>query len=228
MKNWIGLLAVALLALVTTMTTRAEVVREENPYILLEKVAKNTFERIEQDREKINEDLDHLRVIIRQELLPYVDNVYAAKRVLGRNLKDTTEEQRQEFYTVFRDYLIATYGRAFTRYDEDKHKVEFADPRRFDGNSRMVEVKTQLIEDGREPIRIEFKMRYDDDDKLWKAYDMVVEGVSLLSSKQAEISSVIRSRGIDGTIELLREKANEPMQPYEDGAGDLKTGNSSS
>lgn len=226
MKNWISLLAVAVLALVTTMTARAEVVREENPYILLEKVAKNTFERIEQDREKIDKDLDHLRVIIREELLPYVDNVYAAKRVLGRNLKDTTEEQRQEFYNVFRDYLIATYGRAFTRYDEDKHKVEFADPRRFDGDSRMVEVKTQLIEQGgREPIRIEFKMRYDDDDNLWKAYDMVVEGVSLLSSKQAEISSVIRSRGIDGTIKLLREKANEPMQPYEDGADELEAGN---
>lgn len=228
MKNWINLLAIAVLAMTTTITARAEVVREENPYVLLEKVAKNTFERIEADREKINEDLDYLRVIIREELLPYVDNVYAAKRVLGRNLKDTTEEQRQEFYNVFRDYLIATYGRAFTRYDEDKHKVEFGDPRRFNSDSKMVEVKTRLIEQGREPIRIEFKMRYDDNDNLWKAYDMVVEGVSLLSSKQAEISSVIRSRGIDGTIELLREKANEPMQPYEEGAEELAPENSSS
>ncbi|KFZ31207.1 organic solvent ABC transporter [Pseudidiomarina salinarum] len=228
MKNWISLLVVAVLAMTTMATARAEIVREENPYFLLEKVAKNTFERIEADREKIDKDLDYLRVIIREELLPYVDNVYAAKRVLGRNLKDTTEEQRQEFYNVFRDYLIATYGRAFTRYDEDKHTVEFGDARRFEGDSKMVEVKTRLIEQGREPIRIEFKMRYDDDENLWKAYDMVVEGVSLLSSKQAEISSVIRSRGIDGTIELLREKANEPMQPYEEGAGDLKTDSSSS
>ena len=175
----LALIAVLTLGLAST-PAHADLIRDENPYLLLEKVANQTFDRIGADRQLISEDLDYLRVIIREEMMPYVDWVYASKRVLGRALQDTTAEQRQEFYTVFRDYLIATYGRAFTAYDESKHTVEFGDAKRFDGSSRMVEVNTRVVEagTGRPPIRMDFKMRYDKDDSIWKAYDLVVEGVS--------------------------------------------------
>ncbi|MDN7129405.1 MlaC/ttg2D family ABC transporter substrate-binding protein [Pseudidiomarina terrestris] len=217
MKIWYAFLMAALL--VVTGTAVANTKQDaESPYVLLERVANKTAKRISEERAKINEDLDYLRVIIREELMPYVDATYAAKRVLGRNLKDTTEQQRQEFYSVFREYLIATYGRAFTQYDEEKHEFQFERARDIAPDDRMVEVKTRLIEkDGRPPVRLDFKLRYDDDEKVWKAYDLVVEGVSLLNSKAAEISSVIRDRGIDGTIELLREKGQEPIQPYDQG-----------
>lgn len=216
MKTLSALMLTALLVVTGIAQANSDVVRDENPYALLERVAKQTAERIANDRPKINEDLDYLREIIRDELMPYVDSTYAAKRVLGRNLKDTTAEQRQEFYAVFREYLIATYGRAFTQYDEAKHHFEFEQAREVTPEDQMVEVNTRLIEEGRPPIRLDFKLRYDDDERLWKAYDLVVEGVSLLNSKAAEISSVIRSRGIDGTIELLREKSQEPIQPYQE------------
>lgn len=215
MKILSALMLTALLVVTGIAQANSDVVRDENPYALLERVANKTADRIANDRPKIDEDLDYLREIIREELMPYVDSTYAAKRVLGRNLKDTTEEQRQQFYAVFREYLIATYGRAFTQYDETKHQFEFERARELGPEDRMVEVNTRLIEDGRPPIRMDFKLRYDKDERLWKAYDLVVEGVSLLNSKAAEISSVIRSRGIDGTIELLREKSQEPIKPYE-------------
>lgn len=217
MKTLSALMLTALLVVTGIANANSDVVRDENPYALLERVANKTAERIANDRPKIEEDLDYLREIIREELMPYVDSTYAAKRVLGRNLKDTTAEQRQQFYAVFREYLVATYGRAFTQYDENKHEFEFERARDLGPEDRMVEVSTRLIEDGRPPIRLDFKLRYDNDERLWKAYDLVVEGVSLLNSKAAEISSVIRSRGIDGTIELLREKSQEPIQPYDQG-----------
>jgi phospholipid transport system substrate-binding protein len=217
-----ALLLTAVLLLSAPVAAQADLIRDENPYLLLEKVANKTFDRIGNERELISQDLDHLRIIIREEMMPYVDWVYASKRVLGRSLQDTTAAQRQEFYSVFRDYLIATYGRAFTAYDETKHTVEFGNAGRFDGNSRMVEVNTRVVEaGGRPPIRMDFKMRYDKDEKIWKAYDLVVEGVSLLNSKQAEVAQVVRQRGIDGTIELLREKAAEPIRQYQEGGDSL-------
>lgn len=216
MRKWLAMAGLALLALTSAPPAAAELIREENPYVLLEKLANKTIERIEQDRTLIDEDINHVRVVIREEMMPYVDYVYAAKRVLGRNLTQTTEEQRQEFYTVFRDYLITTYAGAFTQYDETKHKIQFGDAGRFEAGSRMVVVNTRLVEEGRPPIRLDFKMRYDSNDELWKAFDLVVEGVSLLNSKQSEISSVIRTNGIDGTIALLREKAKESVQPHTD------------
>ncbi|SDB32530.1 phospholipid transport system substrate-binding protein [Pseudidiomarina indica] len=217
MKQWLLALSVALVTAVMPMAASAELIRDDNPYVLLEKVANKTLARIAQDRDLIEADLNHTRVIIREEMLPYVDYIYAAKRVLGRNLTQTTEEQRQQFYTVFRDYLITTYAGAFTQYDESKHTIEFNRAGRFEEGSRMVVVNTRLIEQGgRPPVRLDFKMRYDNTDEVWKAYDLVVEGVSLLNSKQAEIASVIRANGIDGTIQLLREKAQEAVKPYEE------------
>lgn len=215
LTGFITLTLVALLGLANV--SHAQTIRNDNPYLLLEQVADRTFSRIADERDQINQDLDYFRVIIREEMMPYVDSTYAAKRVLGRALKDTTEEQRQEFYAVFREYLVATYGRAFTQYDESIHRVEFDNANRFDPESRAVTVNTRVIEEGRPPIRMDFKMRFDKTDELWKAYDLVVEGVSLLNSKQSEIASVIRSRGIDGTIELLREKAQEPIKPLAEG-----------
>ncbi|WP_241969882.1 MlaC/ttg2D family ABC transporter substrate-binding protein [Pseudidiomarina taiwanensis] len=215
LTGFITLTLVALLGLANV--SHAQTIRNDNPYLLLEQVADRTFSRVADERDQINQDLDYFRVIIREEMMPYVDSTYAAKRVLGRALKDTTEEQRQEFYAVFREYLVATYGRAFTQYDESIHRVEFDNANRFDPESRAVTVNTRVIEEGRPPIRMDFKMRFDKTDELWKAYDLVVEGVSLLNSKQSEIASVIRSRGIDGTIELLREKAQEPIKPLAEG-----------
>ncbi|WP_339877922.1 ABC transporter substrate-binding protein [Pseudidiomarina gelatinasegens] len=212
MKMWLVAAFAAVVGFGGIVPAQAELIRDENPYILLEKLANETLERIEQDRELIDQDINHIRLVIREEMMPYVDYVYAAKRVLGRNLSETTEEQRQEFYTVFRDYLITTYAGAFTQYDEEKHIIEFGNAERFEKGSRMVVVNTRLVEQGRPPIRLDFKMRFDTNDNVWKAYDLVVEGVSLLNSKQAEISSVIRSSGIDGTIALLREKAQETVQ----------------
>lgn len=219
MKTWLAAVSVGLLALLGATSAQAELIRDDNPYVLLEKLANKTIQRIEADRGLIDQDINHIRVIIREEMMPYVDYVYAAKRVLGRNLTQTNEQQRNEFYTVFRDYLITTYAGAFTQYDETKHTIEFGDAGRFEDDSRMVVVHTRLIENGRPPVRLDFKMRFDNNEDLWKAYDLVVEGVSLLNSKQAEINAVIRSNGIDGTIALLREKAQESVKAYEDSEG---------
>ena len=82
--------------------------------------------------------------------------------------------------------------------------------------TRTAVVKTRVKETGRPEIRLDFRIRYDRDEDLWKAYDLVVEGISLLNSKQSEISAVIRSNGIDKTIELIEQKAQEPIKADEE------------
>ncbi|TDP32715.1 phospholipid transport system substrate-binding protein [Idiomarina aquatica] len=202
----------AISALMLVAPASAELIKDDNPYRLLEKVAEQTFQRIANERDMINENPDHLKVIVEDELMPYVDNIFASKKVLGRYFKDTSNEQRQAFYQAFTDYIVATYARAFTQYDESKHEVEFVNPKNVSPSDRDVTVETRVVENGRDPIRLNFRVRYDADSEIWKAYDLVVEGVSLLSSKQSEINAVIRSRGIDNTIELLNNKAQQPIR----------------
>lgn len=208
MRIWLLALISALLVSVSVTATEIE---SNNPYQLLEQVAEKTFQRIADERSTIDENPDYLKTIVREELMPYVDNIYASKKVLGRYFKNTDSDQRQAFYQAFTDYIVATYARAFTQYDETKHEVEFLNPKRAGEDERAVVVETRVLEKGRPAIRMDFRVRYDSNSETWKAYDLVVEGVSLLSSKQSEISSVIRSRGIEKTIELLTRKAKEPI-----------------
>tara|TARA_B100002003_G_C14125791_1_gene541468 strand:+ start:843 stop:1499 length:657 start_codon:yes stop_codon:yes gene_type:complete len=206
------LLTLVMGAFLTVSSASAETIKEENPYTLVKKVADKTFERIGEERSKITENPNYLKTIVKDELMPYVDNIYASKKVLGRYFKDTDEKQRQEFYKAFTDYIVATYARAFTQYDESKHEVEFLQHPKVGPDDKVVVVETRVKEAGRSPIRLDFKVRYDNNADVWKAYDLVVEGVSLLNSKQSEIAAVIRSRGIEGTIALLEDKAGQPIK----------------
>lgn len=211
-KQWIMAVAASL---VLVASASADLIRNDDPQELLKEVAEKTFERIASDRDKIDKDPNYLKEIVKDELMPYVDNMYASKKVLGRYLRDTTKEQRERFYRAFYDYLVATYARAFTQYDEDKHSVSFEPSADLAEDARTAIVRTRVKEEGRPEIRLDFRIRYDSDEEIWKAYDLVVEGVSLLNSKQSEISSVIRANGIDKTIELIEKKASDPIKADE-------------
>ena len=212
-KQWITAVFVTL---VLVASASADLIRNDDPQELLKAVAEKTFDRIASDRDKIDADPNYLKEVVEDEMMPYVDNMYASKKVLGRYLRDTTKEQRERFYQAFYDYLVATYARAFTQYDEDKHKVTFEPSADLADDARSAVVRTRVKEEGRPEIRLDFRIRYDSDEEIWKAYDLVVEGVSLLNSKQSEISSVIRANGIDKTIELIEKKASDPIKADEE------------
>ncbi|MGL4711534.1 MAG: MlaC/ttg2D family ABC transporter substrate-binding protein, partial [Shewanella sp.] len=162
-----------------------------DPYAMMKVVANKTFDRFHKDKALIDADSDHLKVIVREELMPYVDYKYASYKVLGQYLKDSTEDQRDRFVNAFEGYLISTYAQAFTEYTNQK--VEFSPGIDF-SKEKMVDINVQIIEAGRPPIKLLFKARRLKDDS-WKAFDLVAEGVSLLSSKQSEISNLIRQQG---------------------------------
>ncbi|QSX34110.1 ABC transporter substrate-binding protein [Shewanella avicenniae] len=191
-------------SLLPQVVAAAEVKDYKDPYQMIKEVADQTFARFEHDKPLIKQDPNHLKVIVREELLPYIDGRYAAYKVLGTNLRQTTEQQRDDFSQAFEGYLVSTYAQAFTEYSDQK--VEFGPTSDF-ANEKIVEVPVQIVENGRPPIKLHFKVRRLKDD-TWKAFDLVAEGISLLNSKQTEISSLIRSKGIDDVISMLKDKAN--------------------
>lgn len=184
-------------------------VDETNPYEMIRTVADITFKRFANEQTAIRENPNLLKDIVREELVPYINYKYAAFKVIGgSNFKSTTEEQRAEFVPVFRDYLITSYAQVFTLYNNQQ--VEFEPARDF-ADEKVVAVKTTVIEPGRDPIDISFRVRKSNKTGEWKAYDMVAEGISLLDSKQAELSGLIRQKGLPHVTEMLREKANKDI-----------------
>lgn len=208
MKTLIKAVWVLALSSLFVCSANANDVDMKDPYKLVEQVANKTFDRFKQDRALIDEDLGHLKVIVAEELIPYVDYKYAAYKVMGQYLRETTDDQRLRFVEAFKGYLISTYAQALTEYTTQTVSFE---PGSDFSNEKMVDVNVQIIEDGRPPIKIQFKARRLKDN-TWKAFDLVAEGVSLLASKQSEISNLIRQQGIESVITMLNEKTKERIE----------------
>ncbi|QDF76589.1 ABC transporter substrate-binding protein [Shewanella marisflavi] len=200
MKQLLKVVFSAMVLLTSAAASSEDIsVNTKDPYAMVESVANKTFARFHQDFATIKANPDHLKVIVSDELMPYIDYKYASYKVMGPYLRQSTPEQRERFADAFKTYLIATYAQAFTEYTDQE--VEFAPAKRFD-DEKMVDVNVQVIEQGRPPIKLIFKVRRLKDD-TWKAFDLVAEGVSLLASKSAEISNLIRQNGIDAVIKEL-------------------------
>jgi phospholipid transport system substrate-binding protein len=179
-------------------------VDKKNPYSMIETVAKITFKRFSDEQTEIRKNPNLLKNIVREELMPYVHYQYAAFKVIGKNFKKTSKKDRADFVIVFREYLVTSYAQVFTLYK--KQKVEF-EPEKSFTKAKILAVKTSVLDPGRPPIDISFRVRKDKKTKEWKAYDMVAEGVSLLDSKQAELSGLIRQKGLPYVTNLLKEKS---------------------
>ena len=213
------LATVVLSSLFIIQAAKADEIKLTDPNKMVRQVADKTFARISKDQPLIIKDQEYLRVIVEEELMPYIDYKYAALRVLGsevsrvRAITDKAEkaqaiEHIQHFISAFREYLIATYAGVFTQYTNQV--VEFAPEQAFKGKDVIV-VKTKIIEEGKPDIRIAFKVR-EDRDGQWRAYDMVAEGISLLDAKQSELQGILRQQGIDNVSKLLEQKSKLPVQ----------------
>lgn len=204
----LGALITSFVLLVSTWA-QAETVDKQDPYLMIQEVADITFKRFSDEQDAIQKNPNLLKNIVKEELMPYIDYRYAAYKVLGSNLKKTTKAERSAFVPVFRDYLITSYAQVFTLYK--KQRVEFEPAKKVDPKSKILQVKTSILEPGRDPISIAFKVRKNKKTKEWKAFDMIAEGVSLLDSKQSELSGVIRQNGLEHVTTMLKEKATRDI-----------------
>jgi phospholipid transport system substrate-binding protein len=194
-------------AVQVTLADRVKIAQDD-PYAMVEQAASKTFDRIKAEQTHIKQDPETLRTIMEEELMPYIDYKFSSFKVLGKYARQVEKKELLEFVSVFREYLITTYAVAMGYYDEQE--VEF-DPVRDYGDRTDVTVRAVIKDDTRPDIKVAFKVRKDPRSGDWQAYDMIAEGISLLSSKQTEFESILRKEGIVRVIELMRESIRQPI-----------------
>lgn len=187
-------------ASVGSAPSSASYLENSSPYVVLKTAGTNLFSRISANQQAIAKFPHLMRDIVEEELMPSIDYRYASYRILGKHLKKTSKEQRTEFVKAMRHYLVRTYSIALSKYKSQKVVFE---PEKPTKGKRIVGVKTQIIEQGAPTINVVFQMRKNKKTGQWKAFDITVEGISLLTTKQAELNNKIARLGIDQvTLEL--------------------------
>ncbi|MBT1452476.1 ABC transporter substrate-binding protein [Glaciecola sp. XM2] len=214
MKNtlvkYVGMITLFVLTSATVNAQEAaQLVSKEDPYDMVQNVASKTFDRIKAQQQLISQDPEVLRLIMEEELMPYIDYRFSAYKVLGKYSRGADKKDLLEFITVFRQYLITSYAVAMGYYDNQI--VEF-EPERDFTDRNDVTVRAVIKDDVRPDIKVAFKVRKDRRSGEWEAYDMIAEGISLLSSKQSEFESILRKDGIQEVIKQMRASINQPIQ----------------
>lgn len=199
-------LMVALLAIAPLAATAAD---QSDPYKLMNEAASKTFTRLKNEQPKIKQDPNYLRQVVREELLPYVQIKYAGALVLGRYYKEATPAQREAYFNAFGDYLEQAYGQALALYHGQTYEVAPAQPL---GDATIVAIRVTIIDtNGRPPVRLDFQWRKNSRSGNWQAYDMIAEGVSMITTKQNEWSDTLRQKGVDGLTAQLKSYAAQPI-----------------
>ncbi|MGL9751079.1 MAG: phospholipid-binding protein MlaC [Symbiopectobacterium sp.] len=198
-----------LMVVLLVVAPLASAADQTNPYRLMNDAAEKTFTRLKTEQPRIKQDPNYLRQIVQEELLPYVQIRYAGALVLGCYYKEATPAQRDAYFKAFEAYLAQTYSQALALYHGQNYQIAPEQPL---GSDDIIPIRVTIIDNGgRPPVRLDFQWRKNSQTGNWQAYDMIAEGVSMITTKQNEWAAILRQQGVDGLTKQLEASARQPI-----------------
>ena len=125
--------------------------------------------------------------------------------VLGRYWNQATEQERQEYMSLFEELVVRTYADRFSQYSGEKFIISKV--QRDAERPNYATVFTTIYRPNGQMVRVDWRVRQEQD-QSWRVVDIVIEGVSMSVTQRSEFASVIESKGgtIKGLIDTLRQK----------------------
>jgi phospholipid transport system substrate-binding protein len=137
---------------------------------------------------------------IAENIFDYPDT---ARRALGPHWNGRTPEEQKEFVGLFADLLDRAYLSKIDLYQGEK--VRYTNEA-VEGDQAMV--KTMLITPRGTSVPVDYRMH--DVDGRWLVYDVVIEGVSLVSNYRQQFHKVVVTESYPALVQKMRAKQAEP------------------
>jgi len=119
-----------------------------------------------------------------------------SQSILATNWRTATAEEKRQFVEYFAQYLEATYRDKIEAYTNQR--VEYMNES-VRGDRAVVD--TIIMTDATQ-IPVTYKLKLNDEG--WFAYDVVIEGVSLVNNYRSTFSAIIKSEGMEGLLTDLQ------------------------
>ena len=181
---------------------------QEAPDALVKRVAEDVLTTIRSDKDLQAGNQAKVKQLIETKLAPHFDFARMTALAVGRNWRNANPEQQQQLTDQFRTLLVRTYSGALTSYRDNTMDYK---PLRMNAGDTEVVVRTEVRRPGQAPVQIDYNLTKTPEG--WKAYDVVVAGVSLVTNYRDEFSDIVRTSGIDGLIKALDTKNKGPAPP---------------
>ena len=186
------------------------------PAAVVQKIADDLASTIGTKREELKNDRDRLINEIDDILLPHFDIDNASILVLGQSARSTSPEQRSRFARAFYNSIAHRYAEGLLNYTRGNVRVL---PFRGELNNKRTIVRTEVVLDDGKTIAVDYAFRKSGDGD-WKAYDVIIEGISYITNYRNQVAAEIKASGLDALIVRLEtqgEKALESMEQKQQG-----------
>jgi phospholipid transport system substrate-binding protein len=168
------------------------------PEALVENSAKRMLVELDANRAMYRSDPKKLDALVANVLLPNFDTEYSARLVLGQTWRTATADQRKRFVDAFYHSLLRNYGAALIDFTGDRFVVL---PYKGDPGDTTATVRTEVKRESGAKIPVNFSLRKTADG--WKAWDVVIDGISYVKSFRTDFASEIQQKGLDSVITRL-------------------------
>jgi len=194
MKKFVAFILVVLLGVASSAAFAAG--KESSAKNFIDKLGKDAIEVVGNAKLSEKAKMNALADIIK----PSVDFDWIGKFVLARSWKTASEEQRKEFLSLYQSFMIKTYTSRVKEFSSVAFDVTGVN---HNGDDEYT-VSTKILRPSEAPVLVDYRVI--DKGGNIKIIDMVVEGVSLLTTQRSEFASVVSRDGIDGLNEMLKKK----------------------
>ena len=189
-KRWLA----KTLVIFTALFAVQQVMAEDTPYDLTQKVSNKLFSDIKASQS--------------QDLMPYVHVKYAGSKILGQNYKTATQEERDRYFAVLDKYIEQVYAQVLTMYSDQS--IQIGKMKEESASLATVNVKVAQP-NNQPPLNVDFYWYKNSKTGQWQVYDMTAGGASMVNTKQQEWSPIIRKQGLDALTAQLQKSADTPI-----------------
>ncbi len=173
---------------------------QPGPSEVVESAARSMLDGLEADRAAYRKDPSQIGALVEKYLLPHFDIQYSARMVLGMHWRDATPEQRERFANAFYRTLVDNYGSALADFTPDRLKVF---PTNLEAETDRATVRTEVTRGNGGRVPVSYSLRKTDDG--WKAWDVVIEGISYVKSFREDFGGAIDQQGLDAVIDRIEK-----------------------
>lgn len=195
-ERWLSVFFAGSLALASVQAQA-----QEAPDALVKRVSEDVLQTIRSDKDLQAGNQAKVKELIESRLAPNFDFTRMTALAMGRHWRSATPEQQKRLTDEFRSLLVRTYSGALSNYRDNT--MDYT-PLRMNAGDTEATVRTAVRRPGQAPVQIDYSMAKEPDG--WKAYDVIVAGVSLVTNYRDEFNDAVKSSGIDGLIKMLADK----------------------
>jgi phospholipid transport system substrate-binding protein len=171
----------------------------EGPTEVVQAAAQGMLQDLDKDRDAYRRDPAKVGQLVDKYLLPHFDTEFSARLVLGQHWRDATPDQRQRFIDAFYHSLLNNYGAALSNFTSDRLKIF---PTKVDPDTTRATVRTEVKRDNGDRVAVNYYLHKTP--QGWKAWDVVIDGISYVNSYREDFGPQIEQHGIDSVIQRLQ------------------------